>query len=103
MKRPFAKRSLGQNFLTDPNIIKKIVEAVRPTAGDTVIEIGPGRGALTEKLVDSGASVIAVELDRELVPFLRTKYSAQSNFRVVEQNALDADFRELLDRDRTAC
>ena len=73
--RPFAKKSLGQNFLTDPNSIKKIVEAVEPSPGVAIIEIGPGRGALTEKLVESGASVAAIELDRDLARALSERAS----------------------------
>ena len=58
----FAKRSLGQNFLVDQDFIDKIIKAVDPQPGETIIEIGPGRGALTQRLVNSGAKVIAIEL-----------------------------------------
>jgi 16S rRNA (adenine1518-N6/adenine1519-N6)-dimethyltransferase len=94
--RARAKKSLGQNFLSDPNYITKIVAAVRPSPADTIIEIGPGRGALTEKLVDSGADVIAIELDRDLIEPLRTKFADRGNFRVIEQDALSVDFGDLL-------
>jgi 16S rRNA (adenine1518-N6/adenine1519-N6)-dimethyltransferase len=61
------KRSLGQNFLNDPNVARKIVAALNITPGDTVLEIGPGRGALTEFLIESGAGrVLALEKDGEL-------------------------------------
>jgi 16S rRNA (adenine1518-N6/adenine1519-N6)-dimethyltransferase len=99
MKRPTddrarAKRSLGQNFLSDPNYIARIIAAVDPLPADTIIEIGPGRGALTEKLVESGAEVIAIELDREMIEPLRTKFSGHGMFRVIEQNALTVDFAD---------
>ncbi|MGD9560990.1 MAG: 16S rRNA (adenine(1518)-N(6)/adenine(1519)-N(6))-dimethyltransferase RsmA [Pyrinomonadaceae bacterium] len=94
--RQRAKRSLGQNFLCDPNYITKIIASVRPSTGDTIIEIGPGRGALTEKLVDSAAGVIAIELDRQLIDPLRQRFANCSNFQVIEQDALTVDYGQLL-------
>lgn len=94
LKRP--KRSLGQNFLSDPNYIAKMIAAVAPSPGDTVVEIGPGRGALTERLVDSGARVIAIELDRDLIAPLRERFGGNEDFRIIEQDALTVDFREVL-------
>ena len=90
-----AKKSLGQNFLRDDTVVRRIVDALDLRSGDTVIEIGPGRGALTEKLLDTGAKVIAIELDRELVPALRVQFHFQPNFRVVEADVLETDFAEL--------
>ena len=60
------RKSLGQNFLQDPNIINKIVRALNVQPGDTVLEIGPGTGTLTRALVGAGASVVAYEVDRSL-------------------------------------
>jgi 16S rRNA (adenine1518-N6/adenine1519-N6)-dimethyltransferase len=94
--RPRAKRSLGQNFLSDPTYVAKIIEAVRPSPGETIIEIGPGHGALTETLVDSGAEVIAIELDRYLIAPLGRKFQDRVNFRVIEQDALTVDFGSLI-------
>ena len=101
MKRPehsrsFAKKSLGQNFLTDSDIIQKIVDAVDPSMTDTIIEIGPGRGALTERLVESSAQVIAIELDRNLVPYLKKAFADRPNVQVVEGDALDVDLETIL-------
>lgn len=95
-RQPFAKKSLGQNFLVDHNYIDKIVRAVDPREGDTVIEIGPGRGAITERLVDSGANVHAIELDRELVPLLRERFADDENFSVTEADATEVDIAELI-------
>jgi dimethyladenosine transferase len=98
MTRPtFAKKSLGQNFLTDPKFIDSIVSAVDIGSGDAVIEIGPGRGAITEKLVRSGANVTAIELDRELVPMLREMFSEKGNFSIVEGDATEIDYRSLVE------
>lgn len=92
---PRAKRSLGQNFLADANYIRKIIEAVKPSEEDLIIEIGPGRGALTEHLVQSGARVVAIELDRELIQLIRERFSYTEKFTVVEANALEFDFSKL--------
>jgi 16S rRNA (adenine1518-N6/adenine1519-N6)-dimethyltransferase len=94
-RTPFAKKSLGQNFLTDPKYIRKIIEAVAPEPGDTICEIGPGRGALTEKLVDSGASVIAIELDNGLAEKLRERFVDDHRFQLIARDALNVTFRDL--------
>src|SRR5215203_472252 len=94
-KKPFAKRSLGQNFLVDQNYIRKIIDAVDPREADTIIEIGPGRGAITERLVDSGANVIAIELDRDLVSLLRDQFRNSPNLHVVEADATQVNLVEL--------
>ena len=99
--KPFAKKSFGQNFLVDKNYIDKIVNALDPQTGDVVIEIGAGRGALTEKLVESGARVIAVELDRDLIPLLNEKFAGNENFSLIEQDALKINFDELLQKPKT--
>jgi len=93
--KPFAKKSFGQNFLVDQNYIDKIISALNPQKGETIIEIGAGRGALTEKLVASGANIIAIELDRDLMPLLKAKFGKFENFQLVEANALKIDFAEL--------
>jgi 16S rRNA (adenine1518-N6/adenine1519-N6)-dimethyltransferase len=91
-----AKKSLGQNFLEDERYVQRIIEHVSPVSGETIVEIGPGRGSITAGLVDSGATVIAIELDRDLAPMLRRAFSAAPNFTVIEADALSVDFRELM-------
>lgn len=95
-RQPFAKKSLGQNFLVDHTYIDKIIRAVDPGEGDIVVEIGPGRGAITECLVDSGANVVAIELDRELVPMLRERFADNKNFNITEADAIEADIAALV-------
>ena len=68
MSLPRAKKRLGQHFLTDPRLLGRIADALQATPNDTVIEIGPGRGSLTEQLLARAGRVIAIELDRELAP-----------------------------------
>lgn len=91
-----AKRSLGQNFLVKSHYSEQIVTSVRPQPDETIIEIGPGQGALTELLVASGAQVVAIELDRELAPLLARQFSGSANFRLIEADALDVDFCEAI-------
>lgn len=93
MKRPrhsFAKKSLGQNFLIDGSVIVRIIDSLDLKPDDTVLEIGPGRGALTELLVETRSRVIAVEIDRDLVPELRRRFDSYSNFEVIEADILES-------------
>ncbi|MBO0797291.1 MAG: ribosomal RNA small subunit methyltransferase A [Blastocatellia bacterium] len=91
-----AKRRLGQNFLTGSHYPMRIVDAVSPRSDEVIIEIGPGHGALTGLLVESGAQVIAIELDRELIAELGEKYAGTSKLKLVEADALDVDFCRLI-------
>jgi 16S rRNA (adenine1518-N6/adenine1519-N6)-dimethyltransferase len=72
-----AKKSLGQNFLHAPNIISEMVHAGKISKDDFVLEVGPGKGALTSKLLESGARVIAVEKDDRAIPFLTEKFDSE--------------------------
>ena len=73
----FAKKSLGQNFLTNTGIVASIVDAASIIPLETVLEIGPGKGILTQELLKRGAKVIAVEKDDELIPFLEEKFKKE--------------------------
>jgi 16S rRNA (adenine1518-N6/adenine1519-N6)-dimethyltransferase len=86
-----AKPRLGQNFLVDPNHRRRILDAVKPQPGETIIEIGPGHGALTEGLLDSGATIVAVELDRKLIPELQERFIGNSSFHLIEADATQLD------------
>jgi 16S rRNA (adenine1518-N6/adenine1519-N6)-dimethyltransferase len=89
------KTSIGQHFVTDPNTIRKVVRIAGVAAGDQVLEIGPGLGALSLALLDAGARLIAVELDRALEPVL-TEVLAERDTRVVIADAMGVDYRRLL-------
>ncbi len=82
------KKSLGQNFLVNQGILEKIVRAARITSNDTVLEIGPGTGALTRELAQRAGSVIAVEKDRRLIPELQEQFGIRANVRIVEGDVL---------------
>lgn len=91
-----AVKMLGQNFLTDRNVVSRIVDLVNPSAGDYILEIGPGQGAMTREMVSAGATVVAVELDRRLAPLLAREFAANDNFTVVEADILKTDLTNLL-------
>lgn len=88
----FPSRRLGQNFLTDSRIVDRIIEALAPTQEETILEIGPGTGALTESLVEKTHRLVAVEFDRNLADFLRQRFESHHNFRLIEADALRLDF-----------
>lgn len=86
-----ARRSLGQNFLVDPNLQRKIVDAVAVETGDTIVEIGPGHGALTHHLAERADRLVAIELDRDLHAELESRYRHDAGVRIVYGDALEWD------------
>lgn len=95
--RNFAPRkSLGQNFLTDDNILSKIIIAGDLGENDLVLEVGPGLGALTEKLVERSKQVVAIEYDRGLFTILREKFADSKNLILFNQDILTIDLAEIL-------
>jgi 16S rRNA (adenine1518-N6/adenine1519-N6)-dimethyltransferase len=92
---PPVRKRLGQHFLSDPRILERIAQAAALSSTETVIEIGPGRGALTDQLRDLAARVIAVELDRALVAMLRERYADDPRVTIVEGDVLDVDLGAL--------
>jgi 16S rRNA (adenine1518-N6/adenine1519-N6)-dimethyltransferase len=95
-----AKRSLGQNFLVDPNLQRKIVDAVDPEPGDIVVEIGPGQGALTGLLADRSGRLIAIELDDRLARDLQARFDGRDSVEVRHANFLEWDPEELTEAER---
>ncbi len=88
---PRAKRSLGQNFLVDPNLQRKIAEAVGAGPDDEVLEVGPGRGALTRHLAGTVGRLVVVELDDGLAAALAAEYAGRDDVVVVHGDVLDVD------------
>ena len=87
-----AKKSLGQNFLKSKRVLARICEAGELSSRDIVLEIGPGKGALTEKLLERGVQVIAIEKDDSLIPFLQEKFTNETKtgqFILLNQDILD--------------
>ena len=97
----YAKKSLGQNFLRSKGALRAIVEAGKVVKGETVLEIGPGRGALTEFLLASGARVIAIEKDDSLIPFLENKFAkeiASKRLKLIHGDVLEMGAKKILRR-----
>ena len=90
-----ARKRFGQNFLHDPGVIERIVRAINPQPDDAMVEIGPGLGALTEELLAENPNLQVVELDRDLIPVLRTKFFNYPGFTIHEADALKFDFSQL--------
>ncbi len=94
----YAKKSLGQHFLTSQGALAKIIEAGQLKKSDIVLEIGPGRGVLTKKLLASGCLVIAVEKDDELVEFLKEMFEAEiknNTLKLIHADILNFDLNKL--------
>ena len=96
MEKTRAKKSLGQNFLIDDNVLSRIVSCVSPTAEDAILEVGPGRGALTRLLAASGARFLAIEWDRDLLPLLAAEFATFPNVEIGHGDILRVDLPQLL-------
>ncbi len=90
---PPARKSLGQHFLHDPDVIARIIEAINPKRDEAMVEIGPGQGAITAPLLDCLDQMDAVEIDKRLVPVLRKRFEPQLSLH--EHDALTFDFSAL--------
>lgn len=94
-----ARKRFGQHFLHDPIVLDKIASAISPRAGDHIVEIGPGRGALTRALLEGwpagGATLDVIEIDRDLAPLLREEFAGNPSIAIHEADALEFDFAAL--------
>ncbi len=95
-------KSLGQNFLTDKNIIDDIIEGADIGENDLVIEIGPGIGVITWEAAQVARKVIAVEIDKNLIPILKDTLAGQDNISIVNADILKTDVNSLIDEARAA-
>ena len=95
-------KSLGQNFITDRNVIEKIVEGAQIGPADLVIEIGPGIGVLTAAAAEQAARVVAIEIDSKLIPILSETLAGYDNIRIVNQDVLKTDINGIIDEERSA-
>lgn len=90
-----ARKRFGQNFLTDPLVIQKIVDSIAPTPDQLIIEIGPGQAAITGPLADSGAELHLVEIDRDLAASLERRFKDKPGVRLHIEDALGMDFGKI--------
>ena len=95
------KKSLGQNFLQDENIARKIVSALEINQNDLILEVGPGTGVLTKYLVQSGAEVVAIEIDKKLAKQLKIDYSDQQKFKLHQEDFLKINLENFLEPNKT--
>jgi len=94
---PYPSKRLGQHFLRDQRTIHRIIDALNPKSDETIVEIGPGTGALTSVLVERAGRVVAIEFDNKLAPLLQERFGAFGNFKLVMADALTVDFcKEIL-------
>lgn len=91
---PRPRKALGQHFLSDPRILARIADSLEITKTDVVIEIGPGRGALTEALLARAGRVVAIEFDRALARLLVAKYGGEARLTVIDRDVLDVALGE---------
>ena len=93
-----ANKSLGQNFLVDDESIEKIVEASDLTTDDLVIEIGPGLGTLTQKLLEKAKKVIAIELDKKMIKVLQDRFLLYTNLEIINEDVLKVNLKEVIEK-----
>lgn len=91
-----ANKKLGQNFLIDENVIDTIVNTSEISSDDLVIEIGPGLGTLTDKLLQKAGKVIAIELDVRMIDILKNRFFMYDNFEIINEDVLKVNLNELI-------
>ncbi len=89
-----ARKRFGQNFLHDEGIVARIIDAIDPRPGQTIVEIGPGQAALTQALIERAGHIQAIEIDRDLAASLRTRFAAEQ-LTLIEADALKIDWSEI--------
>lgn len=90
------QKKFGQNFLIDSNILDKIIESAQLTKEDCVLEIGPGIGTMTQYLAEEAGEVVAVEIDKNLIPILKDTLSAYSNVTILNEDILKVDINRIV-------
>ena len=91
------KKRLGQHFLHDNNIIKKIIMSVQPKKNDHFLEIGPGKGALTNPILDITKNITLIEKDKDLIPFLRNQYHQYNKVKILHADILKCNLSDYMD------
>jgi 16S rRNA (adenine1518-N6/adenine1519-N6)-dimethyltransferase len=92
---PPVRKSLGQHFLTDRKVLERIADAAEIVSTDTILEIGPGRGALTDLLVERAGRLVAIEYDRALAAHLKVRYALRQNVEIIQADVLKVNLAEV--------
>ena len=95
-----ANKSLGQNFLIDDKVIKKIIEGSNVCKDDLIIEIGPGLGTLTEVLLEKANKVISIELDKKMIKILEDRFKLYNNFELIHNDVLKVNLHEIIEKEK---
>ena len=95
-----ASKSLGQNFLINDGVIERIVESANISNEDLIIEIGPGLGTLTKKLLEKAKKVIAIELDKRMISILQERFSLYDNFKLINDDILKVNLNEIIQNEK---
>ena len=90
------QKKFGQNFLIDPRVLEKIIDAANITKDDCVIEIGPGIGSVTQALLENAGKVISIEIDDKLIPILTAEYGHNEHFKLIHEDVLKVDLKKLI-------
>ena len=94
-----AKKKYGQNFLNDSNLSDEILDIANINEETEVLEIGPGLGFLTEKLIENSKFLTAFEIDDDLIPFLNKKFQKKENFKLIHQDFMEVDLKEFFENE----
>lgn len=93
------QKKFGQNFLIDTHVLDKIIRSAEITKEDMVLEIGPGIGTMTQYLAEAAGKVVAVEIDRNLIPILSETLKDYDNVRIINEDVLKVDIRKLAEEE----
>ena len=94
-----ANKSLGQNFLINDDVINTIVDSAQINKEDLIIEIGPGLGTLTSKLLEKAKKVICIELDKRMIKILQNRFSLYNNFELINEDILKVNLKEIIEKE----
>lgn len=95
-----ANKSLGQNFLINDDVINKIINSSNVNERDLIIEIGPGLGTLTQKLLEKAQKVIAIELDKRMITILEERFALYNNFEIINEDVLKVNLQDLIKKEK---
>ena len=95
-----ANKRLGQNFLINQEVVEKIVECAKLDKEDLIIEIGPGLGTLTQKLLEKAGKVISIELDTKMIEILKDRFSLYNNFEIINKDVLKVDLNTIIKNEK---